>query len=260
MKTLLKKILNRLMHFFRKKELNLADIQSNGESVVLDKTIKNASNPVIVFDIGANVGDYTTRVLELAEKYNRDIEIHLFEPQEYNIRILREKFESYKNVRINGFGLSEKTETRSIFSEEEGSAFGSVYNRAFFKEQGYTIGSETIKLITLEEYLESNQIKAIEFMKIDVEGHELAVINGLGKYLNSEACVIKIIQFEYGGAFLDSGTTLENIYEVLSPKYDIGILLKDGVSFKGFDPVLEDFIYSNYLAILKANNLRELYS
>ncbi len=64
-----------------------------------------------------------------------------------------------------------------------------------------------------DEYIEKNKIKHISFIKIDVEGHELKVLEGLGNYLNAD--FIDYIQFEYGGANLDSHSSLLEIYEVL---------------------------------------------
>jgi hypothetical protein len=58
-----------------------------------------------------------------------------------------------------------------------------------------------------KDYIINNNIKNIDFLKIDTEGYELKVLEGFEDYLSN----IKIIQFEYGGTFLDNNTKLFDI-------------------------------------------------
>jgi hypothetical protein len=63
---------------------------------------------------------------------------------------------------------------------------------------------------------------------------------------------INIIQFEYGGCCLDSGKTLKHVYDILNDKYNIYRILSDGLlSIKEWNNNLENYLYCNYLAILK---------
>jgi hypothetical protein len=52
-----------------------------------------------------------------------------------------------------------------------------------------------VKTIRLDEYLKINNITEIEFLKVDVEGHEFSVFLGLGEFLDPEQ--VKIIVFEH---------------------------------------------------------------
>ena len=51
----------------------------------------------------------------------------------------------------------------------------------------------------------------IDIMKLDVEGHELDVLEGSRKTINS----IKLIQFEFGGCNIDSKTFFQDFYYFL---------------------------------------------
>ena len=53
---------------------------------------------------------------------------------------------------------------------------------------------EQVSLIRFDEYWK-NQDQLIDYVKIDVEGHELDVLEGFGELINK----IKLIQFEFGG-------------------------------------------------------------
>ena len=88
----------------------------------------------------------------------------------------------------------------------------------------------------------------INFIKIDVEGHEVKVLEGLGNYLNKE--FIDFIQFEYGGCNLDSKTSLMEIYNLLTNKgFKIAKILQKGLYLRNYNPDLENYVYSNYVAV-----------
>ena len=50
-----------------------------------------------------------------------------------------------------------------------------------------------IKLVTLDHFIEKNNISNIDLLKIDTEGYELNVLKGLSKYNK----IIKLVYFEH---------------------------------------------------------------
>ena len=65
---------------------------------------------------------------------------------------------------------------------------------------------------TGSDYLIDNNIETIDFLKIDVEGHDLNVLEGFDQYLKN----VRIIQFEYGVFNVDSKGLLVDFYYLLS--------------------------------------------
>ncbi len=60
------------------------------------------------------------------------------------------------------------------------------------------------------------------------------------------------MQFEYGGTTEDSGTTLKQAYALLESRgFAVGRLLEDRVELRPYDSAMEDFGYSNYVAVSK---------
>ena len=57
----------------------------------------------------------------------------------------------------------------------------------------------------------NNNINHIDFLKIDTEGYELNVLKVFEEYIS----YIDIIQFEYGGTFLDNNTKLIDVINYL---------------------------------------------
>lgn len=64
------------------------------------------------------------------------------------------------------------------------------------------------------DYLKEQNIERIDFLKIDTEGYEFEVIKGFKDKLNC----IKIIQFEYGGCYLDNNVKLNDVIKYLESK------------------------------------------
>src|SRR6185503_14354274 len=61
-----------------------------------------------------------------------------------------------------------------------------------------TQSHESIQVLTIDAFCDREEIYHIHFLKLDVEGHELSVLNGAKRMLDSGK--ISIIQFEFGPA------------------------------------------------------------
>jgi len=97
-----------------------------------------------------------------------------------------------------------------------------------------------IVLKRLEDYINERKIPRIDFLKIDIEGHELFAFKGFGPYLNSK--FITAIQFEYGGANLDSHTSLMEIYELLEKRgFEIFKIMPKYIEKRKYYPYMEIF-------------------
>ncbi len=109
---------------------------------------------------------------------------------------------------------------------------------------------ETIRLKTLDGFCDERNIDRIALLKLDVEGHELKVLEGAHRLIQSNA--IDFIQFEFGGTNVDSKTFLHDFTDLLCPQYRLYRILKDGlISIEPYRERNEIFLYSNYLAIAK---------
>ena len=72
--------------------------------------------------------------------------------------------------------------------------------------------------------------------------------HGLGDYLNSG--FIDVIQFEYGGANLDSHTSLMDIFYLLnSSGFELYKIMPSYLQYRQYKPFMENFQYANYVAL-----------
>jgi FkbM family methyltransferase len=166
---------------------------------------KIISDGKIFIDVGGNKGLYTEGIIEL---YNPD-QIHVFEPSKTNVEILKQKFENNSKVYINDSGLSNMVSNTILYSNESGSGLGSLTKRRLDHFGIDFSVEEKIKLMRFDKYWGENiDADLIDLFKIDVEGHELEVLEGIGDKIRN----IKVIQFEFGGCNIDTRTYFQDYW------------------------------------------------
>jgi FkbM family methyltransferase len=224
------------------------NIKDSGEQQALNwyLTKVNIKDSYCVFDVGASEGKFTNNVIELlGAKAN----IYCFEPQTKCYDILTNKFLHYKNVSIFNFALSKENTTGNIYFSSAGEAIASLTPNILIQSAGNVQQSE-IEIKTLDSFCADKNITEIDFLKIDVEGHEIDVLLGSETILADDK--IKCIQFEFGQTCLSTRTFMHDFFSILSEKYDIYRILKNGLyKIENYHYGLEIFKITNFLAILK---------
>ena len=229
-----------------------ADFAVNGEGLfaerLLDRFRGRDVSPVVVFDVGANAGHYSQMLLDGARDRKVAIELHAFEPAAKCVEALRLRFASDPRVHVVPAAASAANQSASLYFDEPGSGLASMYRRdlsAYSMELGR---SETIQTIRLDQYIDDHGVQHIHFLKLDVEGHEVAVLEGLGRYLDPE--FTDFVQFEYGGANLDSNTTLRQLFAAFTSKgYRVGKIMRNGLDLRDYEVWMDNYQYSNYVAV-----------
>ncbi|MBI2427782.1 MAG: FkbM family methyltransferase [Ignavibacteriales bacterium] len=234
--------------FNRLENNNNADFHTNGEKYFLYDYFRSLHAEVVLFDIGANIGGYSEVLIDVCKRKALQYHLHLFEPTQACFATLQQKFSHDQHVSLNNVGVSDANSTSEIFYDAEKSGFASLYQRDLSSMNVSMNKKETIALVRLDTYLSDHNVQRIDFLKIDIEGHELAAFRGLGTYLN--AGFIKAIQFEYGGANLDSGTTLKQIYQLLqSSGFRIFKIMKHHIERRPYELKMENYQYANFVAL-----------
>lgn len=233
---------------------NNLNFSTNGEERFINLASIYFSNlnksQLEAFDIGANKGDYTQILIDKLSKYDLDIKVHMFEPTKSCHKILKNRFDNISNIILNEVAVSNSQDAVKIYYDKNGSELASLYQRNK-SATGVSLDiSETVNTIRLDTYITANNITHIDLVKIDIEGHEIKAFEGFGEFLCSD--FIDFIQFEYGGCNLDSKTSLLDLYSLLEARgFVIGKIMPKGVELRNYKPWMENFQYSNYVAISK---------
>lgn len=227
------------------------DMARNGELHVLK--ILAMENPKCIFDVGANVGEYTRAVSEICP----DCTIHSFEivPATFNKLINNVKSD---RVHFVNKGLSDKPGFIDIqVSNREDTTATACKIDGFKGHDDYYAGGKIYEceVTTGANYLAENNIEEIDLLKVDVEGMDYLVLAGFGDLLGKA----KVIQFEYGVFNIASKALLIDFYRLLTQHgYVIGKIMPKGVLFDNYHFSMEDFYGNNYLAVKQ--NEQELIS
>lgn len=163
-------------------------------------------NNFVIFDVGANIGLYS---LYINENYN-NVNIHCFEPipdlfdkLKHNINYNKK---NNNKIFINNVGLGDTTITTKINFYPDADGLSTINNdmqnkkeqiikskckkslfnglcNIFYKNILNTglnnLKVQEINIIKLSDYIIKNNINNIDLIKIDVEGYELNVLNGI---------------------------------------------------------------------------------
>lgn len=220
---------------------NNCDLKTNGEMKVLEKFIKDNS---IVFDVGANIGEWT----ELVLKINNSIKVHSFEPCNSTFLELEKNIKN-KNVKLNKVGLDISIGEKKFYVFGDCSVLNSLHNRTCSNVSGCT--EQKITTNTVDNYCAENNITKIDFLKIDVEGNDFNVLKGAKEMLKNN--LIDVVQFEYGGTYIDAGFFLKDYFNFIKENnldYSIYKILPHKIAkvFK-YENKLENFQYANYLLV-----------
>ena len=207
-------MLGRLYHVLERIERKAAYLRGKGFG---GRTIEQeagwahdllGSPPLLAVDIGANVGHYTAEL----RRRTGTAEIHAFEPSAVNVERLKARFSADEAIAIVPVALSNTSGEATLFSNMLGSPLGSLTQR---KLDHLGIGfevQETVSTMRFEDYWRDRLGKRhLDIVKLDVEGHELAVLEGFGEAIDH----VKVLQFEFGGCNIDTRTYLRDFWDFL---------------------------------------------
>lgn len=229
------------IYHFSLKGLNF-NIVGSGEKNVLGYLKNRLSENPILFDVGANKGDYTKDLLN----YFPISEIHAFEPIPNTFNLLHSI--SLPKGKLNNLGLGAKKEKVKMFYYPDAPTFSSLKE---VTNNIYQFEECEVEITTIDDYCIENNIQRIDFLKIDVEGFEMAVLEGAKKYLANNK--ISAIQFEFGSNQVISRNFFKDFYDLLNPNFSIFRILNDGFEeITTYESKHEIFRYSNYFALNKS--------
>ena len=178
----------------------------NGEMSFFRSFVKNAPENAMIFDVGATGSAFPSEIKDT-------MNVHLFDPlfipsgEEWRDKteytMYKRKVDYFKpNVNVN----------KTIVDDTENS---------------------------LSKYCEKRDIKHIDFLKIDTDGHDLGVLKGLGNI------TVDMVQFEYDNFYRKHDRNIQDMFDML-PGWHFFYILPSGLI--KIDTMRTDYIYTNILA------------
>ena len=225
-------------------------IRDNGELLLLKYLVKLSNNQSVVFDIGANIGDYSSELIQAGLRGK----LILIDPLAKNLNIASKKINNidYKDFKTIECAVSNTTGKQIFYTNTDESMSGhdSLYD---MKKIGYsdkTISIE-VQVKKLDDILLELNVSDVHFIKMDVEGNEFNVLSGAKNALDNG--VIKFIQFEFGNASKSARVFLYDLVSLLESKqYKIYVVKPKGLLPLEYTPFTEmRYSMINFLAVEK---------
>ncbi len=160
----------------------------------------------MVLDIGANIGFYTKIFSSLVGLKGQ---VHAFEPEATNFNYLEQNLRTDTNVTLIKKAVSDKTGPLKIYL----SNLLNVDHRTYPVDD-YSHVLE-INATTIDDYLTQNNIHKIDFIKMDIQGFEMAALKGMEKTLSNNP-EIKMITELWPCGLKKAGNSAVEVYDYLT--------------------------------------------
>jgi FkbM family methyltransferase len=227
--------------------LNWKNDKISGEYSFLAKLTKNFQPGSVVLDIGANVGNYSNLIKQL----NSGVMIYAFEPHPKTFKILQENAIKNKYKALNlGCGKSKSKLELYDYKNQDGSSHASLYRGAINELRQCNSVSHLVDVIDLDSFLSEQNIQKVNLLKIDGEGNEYSVLEGLKEALKKG--MIEIIHFEFNEMNIFSRTFFKDFYDLLEDYKIFRMLPSHLLPLDTYSPIFcEIFAYQNIVAVHK---------
>jgi FkbM family methyltransferase len=180
-------------YFYKNDTIIGKSIRTYGEYTELEiLLLKNFINKnSIVYDVGANIGYHTVAFSNLSKH------VYAFEPNNKHLKLLKKNTKTLTNVDVYDFACSNKNTTLTVqdFDTDVPGNYGELY----IQDVGQSCNAKRID--------DLDDIYGPDLLKIDVEGHELQVLEG---------SLETITEFNPIIFYEAHGTELPQIYDLLN--------------------------------------------
>jgi len=222
------------------------------EPHIMNLMAKVVRSDSICLDIGANIGALTLILADLAHKGV----VHSFEPSSINSRFLARNIRQngLRNTYVHAIGLG-SVPGRSEFTTligMEGCSFVNPVGQQVDQVVASAWGSgveqktESVTIETLDGWMAKQKPRRVDFVKMDVEGSELAVLDG-GRETFSRHRPKMIIELNRNTLRLYFGVEPRALFDRLSEIYGYIYLISEDLdeaprrimSFDEIEPLLD---------------------
>lgn len=230
--------------------LNYQNDKISGEDFFLN-FISDKNKKPLVFDVGANIGSYTKNILS---KFPES-KIYLFEPHPKTFISLIENLSQFNNLTMINTALGDQCSILKLYDYKgKASTHASLYRQVIEDVHHGESESYEVNVITLDDFVNNNNIQHIDLLKIDVEGHELGVLHGANNTILDNK--ISIIHFEFNEMNVVSHSFMKDFMEILSDFKFYRLLPNGFLPLLDKSPIMvEIFAYQNIIAIHKSKNI-----
>lgn len=206
----------------------------------------------VVLDVGANIGDWS----RLLRGIRPNAFIYQFEPQPACCDAI--KALALARTEVIAAAVGETRSTATFYSAQAQDETASLHRRKDTFLAKSTYKEYTVDVIPLDEFARERKIEYIDFLKFDIEGHELYALKGCTQLLAANQ--IGCIAFEFGSGNINSRTFFRDFWDLFkSHSFELFRILPSGHLLPCLSYYEDEEFFrgvSNYVAISKLARFR----
>jgi len=187
----------------------------------LPEATESTSSAPIFLDVGANVGLFTEELL----KKHPGLCCHLFEPVERYFQACSERHAHSQGVSLWRLALSNQNESRPIYKAKHNPGANSVMPEIMFDRRANSMVSEStvveeemIECVRFSDWAPQHNLSEVAFIKIDTEGFDYAVLEGLLDFLQRTESLppilTELLGADYHPRWKEQHAVLERLFEL----------------------------------------------
>ena len=209
---------------------------TNGEMWLIDLLAPDIS---LFVDVGANVGEWTTSVLEKAPSARGIV----LDPSTEAYDELQRTLGSAR-VEVLHAAAGDVAGRQTFYQEPRAGRTSSLYAAAAAVERT----AHEVDVVTLDQLVAAGGVERIDLLKIDAEGHDLRILEGSHRLLTEQR--VGVVQFEYNVAWQYAGCRLKDAEHLLQRLgYRMLLLKNNGVYTFPYDIYGDFYHYANFIGV-----------
>lgn len=220
----------------------------SGEAYLVSKVLPSlnfGSNPTVV-DVGANEGEFALAVKSALPSAR----IICVEPVLATFERLKNKVAQSHNIDVINAALGEENGSLEIYDyhDRNGSSHASLYANVLTElHKASEIRTDIVPVRKLDDIATGANLGDISLLKIDTEGHELAVLRGALALIRQQR--LGMIQFEFNEMNVISRVFLKDFYDLLDGYFFYRLMRAGLLPLGAYTPKNEIFQFQNILAV-----------
>ncbi len=173
----------------------------------LDKVVLEQGD--VVFDLGANIGMFSCVAA------SKGCDVYSFEPTPHTASLLEMNAKLYDNFHVCQYAVCDKTGITEFYINpldgDYNSGMNSITHRSEITQKTH------VKAISIDDFVEENNLVSVDFIKADIEGAERDMLVGARKTLEKFAPKLSLCTYHLPG----DPEVMEQLILEINPNYVI---------------------------------------
>jgi FkbM family methyltransferase len=212
----MKKIIKTILNHFDFDIQRVSCLEKSNDPINVLELLFTRMGLKTIIDGGASIGTISKRFSESFPT----AKIHAFEPYQPHFDVLQEITSIYKHIIPLNKGLCDMNGKCSFFLNQESGTNSTLRankkGQNIYGDQLKEIGQTEIECISLDSYLQQNNIDSVDVLKLDLQGGEVDALKGAANSLASGKIKCILIEVMFENHYIDqpsAGRLLHDLIE-----------------------------------------------